>query len=196
MLTQSDIVDFEEADNKASFIVKTDDISKVNLLRRALMSEIETYAIDIVTFNVNTSPRHDEIIALRLGQLVIDHTRFDPNIHSEAVIEVHGPHYFTTDDIPNIPFTYRTPIVKLKENQQISCKVLVKPGTAKIHVKWRPISIVQLSDAEPYYRLTFKNIGMLPNNIIIDQALEHLTAAAERQPLTIFSRTLIPADYK
>jgi DNA-directed RNA polymerase alpha subunit len=77
--------------SKVQFTVFTPDISLVNLLRRSLLSEIETFAIDIVVFHTNNSPRHDEILALRFGQLIIDHSRFDGPDDYQTEIDVTGP---------------------------------------------------------------------------------------------------------
>ena len=42
-----------------------------NSLRRIILSEIPTMAIEFVTIKVNTSPLHDEFISHRLGNLII-----------------------------------------------------------------------------------------------------------------------------
>ncbi len=59
------------------------DIAVVNSLRRVMMSDIRTLAIDSVRFYKNTSVLHDEFIAHRLGLLVINSNMID-NITCEC----------------------------------------------------------------------------------------------------------------
>jgi DNA-directed RNA polymerase alpha subunit len=151
--------------NVVDFLFESDDIAEVNMLRRAMMSEIETYAIDIVIFQTNTSPRHDEVIALRLGQLVIDHSRFVPPEEGDFRTSIdflsQGPerfNEFTTEHIPDLPFKYLTPIATLRVGQRITCEVIVKRGQAKDHVKWRPVSAVAISDIGDKFTKTLQRI--------------------------------------
>lgn len=55
------------AEQSATFEVRDTDTSVVNALRRVMISEVVTMAIDLVTFEENTSVLNDEIIAHRLG---------------------------------------------------------------------------------------------------------------------------------
>ena len=54
-----------------SFEVKKTDASMANALRRVIIAEVVTMAIDLVTFEENTSCIDDEIIAHRLGLIPI-----------------------------------------------------------------------------------------------------------------------------
>ena len=54
-----------------SFEVKKTDASMANALRRVIIAEVVTMAIDLVTFEENTSGIDDEIIAHRLGLIPI-----------------------------------------------------------------------------------------------------------------------------
>jgi len=195
------IVTVETTNEITSAIIATDDIAWVNLLRRAIMSEIDTYAIDIVIFNKNTSARHDEIIALRLGQLVIDHTIFvspKENEHNfKTRINITGPKWFTSSDIPGLPFKYETPIMQLRDNETIDCYVIVKKGQGKIHAKWKPISIISIMDLDQGKRhnITFKSIGMMPGREILQKGIDKMRAAAEREPSNQFTRQVVPADF-
>jgi DNA-directed RNA polymerase alpha subunit len=185
----------ETTNNITSAVFLTRDIAEVNLLRRAILSEIETYAIDIVTFHHNTSSRHDEVIALRLGQLVIDHSRFRPPPEGgdfTTHIDFQGPGEFTTEHIPDLPFLYITPIATLKAGQRITCDVIVKRGQGKRHVKWRPISTFKFTEVEQGYKVTFKNIGMLSGTEILEKGLAKMRDAAQRPPITLFSHPLVP----
>lgn len=175
---------------------RTGDVSEVNMLRRAILSEIETYAIDIVIFQTNISPRHDEVIALRLGQCVIDHSRFTLAAGESFTthIDVSGPIEVTTDHIPNIPFKYKTPIVTLRTGQRIICDCIVRMGQGKTHVKWRPISTFTFTEVEDGYQISFKGIGMMTGYEIIEKGIAKMSAAAKRKPITIFSQPLVPHD--
>lgn len=191
------ITNIETTGNITSALFLTTDIAEANLLKRAILSEIETYAIDIVTFQINTSPRHDEIIALRLGQLVIDNSQFVPPEEGnfQTHIDVQGPLNFTTDDIPGLPFKYKTPIATLKPGQRIVCDVIVRKGQGKQHVKWRPVSKVILTEVDNGYKLTIKEIGMLSGQEIFERGLAKMRDAANRAPITLFSHILVPAKF-
>lgn len=188
------ITNLETTRNITSAVFLSKDIAEVNLLRRAILSEIETYAIDIVVFQTNTSPRHDEIIALRLGQIVIDHSRFVPPTEGNfrTHIDFQGPGDFTTNHIPELPFKYVTPIATLKAGQRITCDVIVKRGQGKQHAKWRPVSTVTIAEVENGYKLTIKDIGMLSGPEIFEQGLAKMKDAAQRPPITLFSQPLVP----
>lgn len=181
-------------DQTATIHFESQDEAEVNMLRRAILSEIETYAIDEVRILINTGPRIDEILALRLGQLVIDHTRFVPPTEGDfrTRINFEGPGLFTTEHIPGIPFTELTPIMELRAGQRILCEVVVKLGQAKTHAKWRPVSKVTFVSVPGGFDVTLKSVGMLPPDQIFERGLNKIRDAMEWTPLTIFSRPFIP----
>jgi DNA-directed RNA polymerase II subunit RPB3 len=49
------------------FLIYNVDVSYCNSLRRIILSDVETMAIDLVEIEENTSVLHDEYIAHRLG---------------------------------------------------------------------------------------------------------------------------------
>lgn len=172
-----------------SAVFITDDLGRANMLRRAILSEIDTYAIEFVVFHVNTSAREDEILALRLAQCVIDHTRFvvpnDANYHYH--IDFSGPGTFTTDHIVDIPFTNITPIAELLVGHRILCDVIVRQGRGRQHVKWRPVSTVEpVKQVEGGYLIVFKSVGMMPGTAILADAVSKITDAASRPAKNIF----------
>jgi DNA-directed RNA polymerase II subunit RPB3 len=58
---------FELRKDFAHFELYDTDVSMANALRRVMMAEVPTLAIDLVEFEENTSALQDEIIAHRLG---------------------------------------------------------------------------------------------------------------------------------
>lgn len=179
----------------ASVVLDTEDIALANLFRRAILSEIETYQIDIAIFYENTSFVHDETIALMLGLVVIDNDEYIPPSEGDfkTRIDCQGPKEFTTKDIPDIPFKHVTPILYLDEGQRITCDVVVKKGTGAIHVKWRPVSKVILNKVEGGYKFTIKNIGMMNSEKIFQEGHRKIETATKRQSTNMFFQHTVPS---
>lgn len=192
----SNIIVKDNIPEEAEALFETDNIAEANLLRRAIMSEIETYAIHIVSFDYNSSSRHDSILAHRLGLLVINNENFVPDENGEKIvhIDVSGPHEFTTDDIPDLDFKYKTPIAKLRDGERVKCSCIVRKGTSKDHVKWRPVSTVTMKKVENGHGYIFniKGIGMLDVARIFELGHEKIISAAKVPPKTLFFRPVVP----
>src|SRR5437867_5093261 len=87
-----------------SCIFNYPDEELMNLYRRAILEEIETYAIEYVCIDINTTLTHDDKLALKLGQLVINQEEFvkselDLDLLKRYYIDISGPKKFTSDDI-------------------------------------------------------------------------------------------------
>jgi DNA-directed RNA polymerase alpha subunit len=182
--------------NKTTAIFLSNDTAEVNMLKRAIQSEIETVAIDIVIVYTNTSARHDEILSFRLGQLVIDNERLEVRDFDtyRVRVDVSGPLDVTTEHIPEIPFKYKTPIIKLRAGEKIVCDIILVIGTARTHIKWRPISTFVFEEHELGFLIKMGDNGMLSPEQILLRGYEKIRTAADRKSANIFARQLRPEN--
>lgn len=73
------------------FILSETDVSVANALRRVMISEVPTMAIEFVQFSTNTSPLHDQFLAHRLGLIpLISNTAQNFNYGRDCVCDVGG----------------------------------------------------------------------------------------------------------
>eukprot|EP01122_Echinamoeba_exundans_P007740 TRINITY_DN2449_c0_g1_i1.p1 TRINITY_DN2449_c0_g1~~TRINITY_DN2449_c0_g1_i1.p1 ORF type:complete len:218 (+),score=33.65 TRINITY_DN2449_c0_g1_i1:182-835(+) len=153
------------------FVLRDTDPSVANALRRVIISEVPTMAIDVVEIEKNSSPLHDELIAHRLGLIPLrsetahrkSYTRFCTcdGYCEQCAVEYHlyvkatdGPRDVTSRDLQKVmgddavmPVdNSQDPIliVKLATNQELKLKCVAKKGIGKEHAKWNPVEVVSM----------------------------------------------------
>jgi len=141
----------EKRDDALRFILEGVDIAFANALRRTIIGEVPTFAIDEVEFYENDSALFDEIIAHRLSLIPLT-TPFD-RFELESMeledytvtlsLEAEGPAIVYSGDLksddPDVkPVNPNIPIVKLAEGQRLVFNAYAKLGKGKDHAKWQP----------------------------------------------------------
>ncbi len=141
----------ERREDSIRFLVEGIDVPFANALRRTILSEVPTFAIDEVEFFENDSALFDEIIAHRLAMvpLTTPSDRFSldalelDDYTVTLSLEVEGPGVVYSGDIKSDdegvkPANPNIPIVKLAEGQRLSFNAYAKLGRGKDHAKWQP----------------------------------------------------------
>jgi DNA-directed RNA polymerase subunit D len=152
------------------FIVDGIDTPLANALRRIMLAEVPSMAIDDVVMIENLSVLPDEILALRLGLIPLKTDLEGYNLPEKCSCQSElGCHLCRTvltldveakDEIrtvysgdlvpedPNItPVSDKVPIVKLAPAQKVRLEAYAKLGKGMTHAKWQPVSA-------SYYRYT------------------------------------------
>ncbi|MFW6230535.1 MAG: DNA-directed RNA polymerase subunit D [Nanoarchaeota archaeon] len=150
--------------NTLAFAIEGASTAFVNTLRRTIVNEVPTMAIEEVEFRKNTSTLYDEMIALRLGLLVLTTDLKSYEFPSENVpkdsakaslkltLNAKGPKTVYASDIksadPSVkPVHGKTPIVKLLEGQELEFEATAVLGRGKTHAKWSPGHAYYRNDA-------------------------------------------------
>lgn len=146
----------ELSDGKAKFVLKDVSPAVANGLRRSMLSEVPTMAIDYINIYDNTSVLFDEQIGLRMG-LIPFTTDMDSYVLPEEcdcdgegctkcqvslTLSAEGPKMVCSGDMqssdPNVTAADdKIPIVELKERQKLVLEAIAKLGTGRKHVKWQ-----------------------------------------------------------
>ncbi|MFH1770466.1 MAG: DNA-directed RNA polymerase subunit D [archaeon] len=128
-----------------SFLIKGINQAYANTLRRLMMSEVPTMAIEEVEFKKNNSILYDEIIAHRMGLLPLktDLKTMDEKSEIQFTLKAKGPGYvyaseLKSKDVKCKPVFPKTPIGKLLDKQEIQLMATAKLGKGKNHMKWSP----------------------------------------------------------
>lgn len=146
--------------NFMRFLIKEADKSVVNSLRRIIIGELPTLAIEKVSFIDNTSSLYDEVIAHRIGLIpikaakkgMLDALSFKESCSCKdegcASCEVNfylkkqGPCTVYSHELEpegkGFEAVEEIPIVKLGTGQNIELKATAQLGKGKNHAKWQP----------------------------------------------------------
>ncbi len=151
------ITKLESKDNKMKFILDKSTFGFANELRRAIMFDVPTLAIEDVYFVDNSSALYDEMIALRLGLIPLKTDLKTYKLPEDCTckgqgcarcevkftIRVKGPRMVYAKDLQSTdagihPVYPDMPIVELIENQELELEAVAKLGHGLEHTKWSP----------------------------------------------------------
>jgi len=144
-------------DSLARFTLSGASPAFANALRRAMIGEVPTLAIEDVRIYDNTSALFDEMLAHRLGLIPLktDLTVYStqdtcscggagcPGCTATYTLSVEGPRMVTSSDlIPQdpgaAPVYDNIPIVKLTKGQKLVIEARAFLNTGRAHAKWQP----------------------------------------------------------
>jgi len=146
----------EKTDSEIKFLLEGVTTGFANELRRIMMMEIPTMAIEWIDFKKNDSVLNDEIIANRLGQIPLTFDRKAYNLPNackcegngcslcqvKLVLKKKGPSMVYSSDLKSRakdvqPVFDKIPIVELFENQSLEFEATAQLGLGKDHIKWQ-----------------------------------------------------------
>ena len=185
------LLDQDKGGNAVSFLVKGTTPAFANALRRTVIEDVPTMAIEDVEFRKNSSILYDEMIAHRLGLIplttdaksymlpedVEEDQRESARCKLTMTLKAKGPCVVYAKDIetkdPKVKPVYGDmPIVKLLKGQNIELECGAYLGKGKDHVKWSPGHIFYKQRAQ----VTIHNdkvddkekcVELVPNGILV-----------------------------
>ena len=150
-------ISYNKKEGKLSFIIRDTTPAFMNMLRRIIIENVPTLAIEEVEFHKNDSILYDEMIAHRLGltPLTTDLKTYNlpenckckgkgcARCSVKLVLNEKGPKTvyassLKSDDPKVKPAFPKTPIVKLLKEQKLHFIATAILGQGKTHTKWNP----------------------------------------------------------
>lgn len=146
----------ERKDKEIKFLLEGVAPSFANELRRIIMVEVPTMAIEWVDFKKNDSVLNDEIIANRLGQIPLTFDKKAYNLHTSCkcegkgcsrcqikmVLKKKGPSMVYSGDLKSRakdvqPVFDKIPVVELFEDESLEFEATAQLGLGKENIKWQ-----------------------------------------------------------
>ena len=142
MAASFDVTVIDRGEREARFLVRDVTPAFANGLRRAMLADVPTLAIDAVRFIENSSVMFNEQIALRLGlvPLTTPVDEFDDEDVVTLALDVEGPATAYSGDLESAddlvqPADLHIPIIQLKEGQRLELEAVARLGRGKDHAK-------------------------------------------------------------
>ena len=143
MTAEYDVEFVEREDRETRFLVRGVTPAFANGIRRAMIADVPTMAIDTVRFVENSSVMFDEQLALRLGLVPLTtppEGEFDEDDVVTLSIDVEGPgtaysgDLVSSDDLVQ-PADENVPIIDLKDGQRLEAEADATIDRGKNHAK-------------------------------------------------------------
>ncbi|MFB6353400.1 MAG: DNA-directed RNA polymerase subunit D [Halobacteriales archaeon] len=142
MAEDFDVEFIDRDDRNARFVVRGLTPAFANGVRRAMLADVPTMAIDTVRITENTSVMFDEMVGLRLGlvPMTTPPGEFEPGDSVTLALDVEGPATAYSGDIessdPQVgPADDNIPIIELKEGQRLAFEAEAVLGRGRDHAK-------------------------------------------------------------
>ncbi len=168
--------------------------SIVNSIRRTILDDVPTFAIEDVEIVVNDSPLYDETLAHRLGLIPLRTDLKSYNFREDckcggigcALCEVkmtlkadtEGFVYskeLNSDDPKIVPANDEIPITKLFGSKKLEVNMKATLGTGRVHAKWAPAHSYLKEDGKKI-DLIVESFGQLESKEIYNKAIDILCA--------------------
>ncbi|KAJ3186799.1 45 kDa subunit of RNA polymerase II [Irineochytrium annulatum] len=174
------IQEINDRDPSITFTLSNTDLSVANSLRRIMLAEVPTMAIDLVDIESNTTVLIDEFISHRLGLIPLTSTSVDDfaytrdctcpqycpacsveltlnvRCNDRDVMDVTARQLVSSHETVRPCFQSDDDpgavICRIRKGQELRVKCVAKKGTAKEHAKWSPCSAVSF-EYDPHNRL-------------------------------------------
>ncbi|MDF9746110.1 DNA-directed RNA polymerase subunit D [Natrinema salsiterrestre] len=143
MTAEYDVEFVEREDREARFLVRGVTPGFANGIRRAMVADVPTMAVDTVRFVENSSVMFDEQLALRLGLVPLTTPPVGEFAEDDTVtlsIDVEGPataysgDLVSSDDLVR-PADENIPIIELKDDQRLEAEADAVIDRGKDHAK-------------------------------------------------------------
>ena len=143
MTEEYDVEFVEREDREARFLVRGVTPAFANGIRRAMVADVPTMAIDTVRFVENSSVMFDEQLALRLGLVPLTTPPVGEFAEDDTVtlsIDVEGPATAYSGDLVSSdelvqPADENVPIIELKDGQRLEAEADAVLDRGKDHAK-------------------------------------------------------------
>ena len=164
MVRSVEIEVLEKDDKNMRLLIRGVDTPYVNALRRTIVAEVPSMAIDEVVVLENSSVLQDEMISHRLGLIPLKTDLESYNLPEECkcksefgcnlcrvtlTLDVEAKDGMKTvyseslisENPAVIPISEKIPILKLAKEQKIRLEAYARLGKGKTHAKWQPVSM-------------------------------------------------------
>jgi DNA-directed RNA polymerase subunit D len=207
---------------KLVLLVEGTNPAYINSLRRLIIGEVPTMAIEDVEFRQNDSVLYDEMLAHRLGLLPLktDLKSYELTKNCDCkgagcakcqlklTLVAEGPKTIYAKDLKSadpkvVPIYPETPIVKLLDNQKIELEATAVLGKGKEHSKWSPglaffkglPIITATKDSDKTIIKNSKILSISGNNVTIKDHIKYSSGLEQDLEEAGFNITHSEEDY-
>ena len=172
----------KNTDSELQIVLHNCDHVLANTLRRIMIAQVPTLAIEFVQFSDNTTVLPEEFIAHRLGLLPIKGELEEAKILFDKTA---GPDVeeWSSGDLqlpPGIELVHSDiPLIKANKGQRLAFVAITKKGCGEEHAKWSPVSTCFFKAHPKGTLLHIESVGQLSPMKILKTAFEILDKKLE-----------------